>query len=66
MYLSLSALSGEVVPLHVVDVICVMPCTGLKCLFSGDAPQGSWNSINGLNCYGGVVLDPIRITATYC
>ena len=28
MYLSLSALSGEVVPLHVVDVICVMLCTG--------------------------------------
>ena len=28
MYLSLSALSGEVVPLHVVDVICVMLCSG--------------------------------------
>ena len=28
MYLSLSALSGEVVPLHVVDVMCVILCAG--------------------------------------
>ena len=28
MYLSLSALSGEVVPLHVVDVMCVIICAG--------------------------------------
>ena len=37
----------------------------LKCQLSGDAPQGSWSSINGLNCYGCVVLDPIPVSATH-
>ena len=39
MYLSLSALSGEVAPLHVVDVICEFYVPGLKCQLSGNAPQ---------------------------
>ena len=30
MYLSLSALSGEVVPLHVMDVMYVIPCAGAE------------------------------------
>ena len=42
-----------------------MLCFGLKCQLSGDAPQGSWSSINGVNCYGGVVLNPTPISATY-
>ena len=29
MYLSLSAFSGEVVPLHIVDVMCVILCAGV-------------------------------------
>ena len=36
-------------------IVCNVMYSGLKCKLSGDAPQGSWSSINDVN-YSGCVL----------
>ena len=62
MYFSLSAFSGEVVPLHVVDVMCVILCSGAEVPTLGGCASCV---INDLNCYEGVVLNPVPpISAT--
>ena len=58
MYLSLSAFSEEVVPLHVMGVMCVIYVPGLKCQLSEDCAS---SVINDLNCYVGVVLNPVSL-----
>ena len=50
---------------RLVECVCCVTNSGLKCQLSGDAPQGSQSLINDVNYYVCVCYDLNPITVTY-